>query len=112
MARRDDRGYREYLREEQRRQPGCPARELCRETRGQDTSAYWFFVLDEWTATSNESSAPARNMLASGSHSRTSKRRRRLWWALTATLLGLEPVSHTTENANANARSRIRQLAA
>jgi hypothetical protein len=31
MARRDDREYREYLREEQRRQPGCPTRELCRE---------------------------------------------------------------------------------
>src|SRR5689334_8233609 len=40
MARRDDREYREYLMEEQRRQPGCPARELCREPRGQDTS--WF----------------------------------------------------------------------
>jgi hypothetical protein len=26
MARRDDREYREYLREEQRSQPGCPAR--------------------------------------------------------------------------------------
>jgi len=26
MARRDDRGYRQYLTEEQRRQPGCPAR--------------------------------------------------------------------------------------
>jgi hypothetical protein len=26
MARRDDRGYREYLSEEQRGQPGCPAR--------------------------------------------------------------------------------------
>src|SRR5687768_9592467 len=26
MARRDDREYRLYLREEQRRQPGCPAR--------------------------------------------------------------------------------------
>ncbi len=26
LARRDDRGYREYLREEQRSQPGCPAR--------------------------------------------------------------------------------------
>ena len=26
IARRDDRGYREYLREEQRSQPGCPAR--------------------------------------------------------------------------------------
>src|SRR5262245_29850153 len=66
MARRDDREYREYLREEQRRQPGspprvlcavgwhpgspprvlcavgwhpgCPARELCCEPRGQDTS--------------------------------------------------------------------------
>ena len=33
MARRDDREYREYLREEQRSQPGCPARELCYEPR-------------------------------------------------------------------------------
>jgi hypothetical protein len=38
MARRDEREYREYLSEEQRRQPGCPARELCRESRGRDTS--------------------------------------------------------------------------
>ena len=37
MARRDERAYREYVREEQRRQPGCPARELCRESRGRDT---------------------------------------------------------------------------
>jgi hypothetical protein len=28
MARRDDRAYREYVREEQRRQPGCPARKM------------------------------------------------------------------------------------
>ena len=28
MARRDDRRYREYLTEEQRSQPGCPARGL------------------------------------------------------------------------------------
>jgi hypothetical protein len=28
LARRDDRAYREYVREEQRRQPGCPAREV------------------------------------------------------------------------------------
>jgi hypothetical protein len=28
MARRDDRGYREYLREEQRSQAGCPARKM------------------------------------------------------------------------------------
>ena len=28
MARRDDREYREYLRTEQRSQPGCPAREV------------------------------------------------------------------------------------
>src|SRR6266536_4137 len=33
MARRDEREYREYLNEEQRSQPGCPARELCREPR-------------------------------------------------------------------------------
>ena len=28
MTRRDDRAYREYVSEEQRRQPGCPAREV------------------------------------------------------------------------------------
>ena len=39
MARRDDREYREYLREEQRSQPGCPARELVLDQRGQATSA-------------------------------------------------------------------------
>src|SRR6266516_2174451 len=38
MARRDEREYPEYLNEEQRSQPGCPARELCREPRGRDTS--------------------------------------------------------------------------
>src|SRR6185503_699698 len=50
MARREAREYREYLSAEQRRQPrgpqrgtrvgveeGCPARESCREPRGQDT---------------------------------------------------------------------------
>ena len=37
MARRDDREYREYLREEQRRQPGCPAREVVLDQRGQAT---------------------------------------------------------------------------
>ena len=37
MARRDDRACREHVREEQRRQPGCPARELCREPLGRDT---------------------------------------------------------------------------
>ena len=38
MARRDDREYREYLREEQRRQTGCPAREVVLDQRGQATS--------------------------------------------------------------------------
>ena len=38
MARRDDREYREYLREEQRRQPGCPAREMVLDQRGQATN--------------------------------------------------------------------------
>jgi hypothetical protein len=38
MARRDDREYREYLKEEQRSQPGCPARELVLDQRGQATS--------------------------------------------------------------------------
>src|SRR5262245_49593859 len=37
MARRDDREYREYLRKEQRRQPGCPAREVVLDQRGQAT---------------------------------------------------------------------------
>ena len=37
MARRDDREYREYLREEQRRQPGCPAREMVLDQREQAT---------------------------------------------------------------------------
>src|SRR5688572_25583556 len=38
MARREAREYREYLSAEQRSQPGCPAWELCREPRGQDTN--------------------------------------------------------------------------
>ena len=38
MTRRDDREYREYLREEQRRQPGCPAREVVLDQRGQAAS--------------------------------------------------------------------------
>src|SRR5712671_5058799 len=38
MARRDDREYREYLREEQRSQPGCPAREMVLDQRGRATS--------------------------------------------------------------------------
>ena len=38
MARRDDRGYREYLREEQRSQPGCPARKAPHKWRGQATN--------------------------------------------------------------------------
>ena len=37
MARRDDRAYREYVREEQRRQPGCPARKLVLDQRIQAT---------------------------------------------------------------------------
>jgi len=38
LARRDDRAYREYSREEQRRQAGCPAREVVLLQRGQATS--------------------------------------------------------------------------
>src|ERR687888_2421933 len=34
MARRDEREYREYLSEEQRSQPGCPAREMVLDQRG------------------------------------------------------------------------------
>ena len=37
MARRDDRAYREYVSEEQRRQPGCPAREVVLDQREQAT---------------------------------------------------------------------------
>src|SRR2546427_5980287 len=40
MVRREAREYREYLSAEQRSQPGCPARELCREPRGQDTRSH------------------------------------------------------------------------
>src|SRR3989441_5941992 len=40
MARREAREYREYLSAEQRSQPGCPALELCREPRGQDTRSH------------------------------------------------------------------------
>jgi HTH-type transcriptional regulator / antitoxin HigA len=38
MARRDDREYWAYLREEPRSQPGCAARELCRVSLIRDTS--------------------------------------------------------------------------
>ena len=38
MARRDEREYRAYLREEQRREAGCPARELCEVSGFQGTS--------------------------------------------------------------------------
>jgi hypothetical protein len=38
LARRDDRAYREYVREEQRRQTGCPAREFGDELLIRDTS--------------------------------------------------------------------------
>src|SRR5437762_8854871 len=41
MARRDDREYREYLREEQRSQPGCPAREMVLDQRGRATRLFW-----------------------------------------------------------------------
>ena len=41
LARRDDREYREYLREEQRRQPACPAREVVLDQRGQATSGLY-----------------------------------------------------------------------
>ena len=44
MARRDDREYREYLREEQRSQPGCPAREVVLDQRGQATR-FWVLIL-------------------------------------------------------------------
>src|SRR6185503_15493778 len=45
MARRDDRAYREYVREEQRRQPGCPARELCDASRFQGTSLWTVLMI-------------------------------------------------------------------
>src|SRR5688572_15863696 len=38
MARRDDGAYWAYVTEEQRRQPGCPARELCESSRFPGTS--------------------------------------------------------------------------
>src|SRR5437773_5805783 len=39
MARREERAYREYVSDEQRSQPGCPARELCDESLLRDTRA-------------------------------------------------------------------------
>src|SRR6187431_1606216 len=42
LARRDDREYREYLREEQRRQTGCPAREVVLDQRIQATRSAEF----------------------------------------------------------------------
>ena len=38
MARREERGYWAHLSDEQRSQPGCAVRELCRESRFRDTS--------------------------------------------------------------------------
>ena len=40
MARREAREYREYLSAEQRRQPGCPAREVVLDQHGQATRAW------------------------------------------------------------------------
>jgi len=54
MARRDDREYRQYLRKEQRRQPGCPAREVVLDQRGQATSSVG----------SGETAAPGQGALA------------------------------------------------
>ena len=45
MARREERAYREYVSDEQRSQPGCPARELCDESLLQDTRGLGFRVL-------------------------------------------------------------------
>jgi len=39
MARREERAYREYVSNEQRSQPGCPARELCDESLLRDTKS-------------------------------------------------------------------------
>src|SRR5712691_11432620 len=39
MARREERAYREYVSDEQRSQPGCPARDLCDESLLRDTSS-------------------------------------------------------------------------
>ena len=40
LARRDDRECREHVREEQRSQQGCPAREVVLDQRGQATSVH------------------------------------------------------------------------
>ena len=49
LARRDDQEYREYLREEQRSQTGCPAREVVLDQRGQATSVVSAFPLIDRT---------------------------------------------------------------
>jgi len=46
MARRDDREYREYLREEQRRQPGCPARKALLDQPIQATGLHMPTIVD------------------------------------------------------------------
>ena len=47
MARRDDRAYWAYVREEQRRQPGCPARELCDASRSRGLGERRLHTRDE-----------------------------------------------------------------
>jgi hypothetical protein len=65
LARRDDRKYREYVREEQRRQTGCPAHEVVLFHRGRATSVIrWLEKL------ASRSSEPQR---LSQAHDRTSK---------------------------------------
>src|SRR6266851_3130809 len=46
MARREERAYREYVSDEQRSQPGCPARELCDESLLRDTSPKFLGLRD------------------------------------------------------------------
>src|SRR6266849_974383 len=45
MARREERAYREYVSDEQRSQPGCPARELCDESPLRDTKICLYMQL-------------------------------------------------------------------
>src|SRR3954463_1875521 len=92
MARRDDREYRPYLSEEQRRQPGCPARELCREPRGQDTS----------TRMRNSAYVAVQRMYAAGLRARYS--RTGMPWRVHDETVRIDPtvrhlVPHASESA-------------
>src|SRR5213593_1214733 len=61
MARREERAYREYVSDEQRSQPGCPARELCDESLLRDTRVYGNNRANRGAVHAWKIAAPAKN---------------------------------------------------